>query len=61
MLHLRQTVLDAVILARHVEHVGHELGGRVIGVAGREGDAEVRPVLLTNWTTVNLLVRSMAT
>jgi hypothetical protein len=40
MLHLGQAVLDAVLLAAHVEHVGDVAGGWPIGIAGWEGELD---------------------
>ena len=40
VLDLGEPVLDAVLAAAHVEHVGHEPGCGAIGVAWREGELE---------------------
>jgi hypothetical protein len=36
VLDLGQPVLDAVLVATHVEHMGHVAGSRAIGVARRK-------------------------
>ena len=40
MLHLCAPVLDAVLVAAHVEHVRHVAGGWTVGVARREGELD---------------------
>lgn len=40
VLHLGEAVLDAVLTAAHVEHVGHVAGGRAVGVTRRERELD---------------------
>lgn len=37
---LGQPVLDAVLTATHIEHVGHVASSRPVGITGREGELD---------------------
>ena len=40
MVRLRQTMLDPVLPATHIEHVGDEAGGRAAGVSRRKAELD---------------------